>query len=266
MSKPSKYWYVVSKRNFNRNILEKLLDITRYMYSSLEDLSIKEQRKENEKIAKNYFSFLHFWLNEGKNKTDINTLVAEMLNNREIVEDNFFKWCWDSKHYNVKKTYSKEKINKKLNKRNRWQLKRGLGLALEHLIVHYFKDELIPSDDNRQYGVYAYDFLVLNQKEIEYNLYDKVDLKISFGRKSMFQRNESIYNIEVVLRDNQLKELFKAVAEGSKEKLKEICNNEILVPLKDKLKIRDRAVLGTERLNVKNPDNCSYQGFQVNYI
>ena len=265
MSKHNKYWYI-SRRNFNINILEKLLDIYRKMYTSLEDLRIKEQRKENEKIAKNYFSFLNFWLNEGKNKTDINTLVAEMLNNREIVEDNFFKWCWDSEHYNVKKTYSKEKINKKLNKRNRWQLKRGLGLALEHLIVHYFEDELIPSDDNRQYGVYAYDFLVLNQKEIEYNLYDKVDLKISFGRPSTFQRNKSIYNIEVVLSDTQLKELFKAVAEGNKEKLKKICNNEILNPLKDKLKIRDRAVLETERLNVKNSDNWQLSEFQVNYI
>lgn len=256
----------IFRRNFNMNLLRKLLDISRKnMYNSIDDWRIEKQREENEEIAKNYFSFLNFWLNEGKNRTDINTLVAEMLNNREIVDDDFFKWCWDKKHFNVKKTYTKEKINKKLNKKNRWQLKRGLGLALEHSIVHFFKDELIPSDDNLQYGDKAYDFLVLNEEKENYNSYDKVDLKISLGRPAKFQRNKSIYNIEVVLNDIQLKELFQVVAEGNGSKLKKICKG-IYNSIKEVLKIRDRRVLLTEKLNIKNSDNWQLSEFKVNYI
>lgn len=231
-------------------------------------MRITEQREENQTIARNYFNFLREWLRkeQPKEKYLIVMLAYEMVINRNIIDDPYLLICWDRDHFDSMRGYKKKNIYKKLTPDTRWQLKRGLGLALEHLLVYHFRDELIPAYGNVQSGLYSYDFYVLNRKGNKVCYYDKVDLKICFDYAPMKDhrnhRNHSIYNIEIVLDMVEICDILLAVTEKNSKKLKEFCQK-IYNQLKLELLGRDRKreLLKGEPLYIRNSDNSQLSEF-----
>ena len=232
-------------------------------------MRITEQREENQTIARNYFNFLREWLRKSEDREIESFLISyEMTRNQSIVKDPYLLICWDRDHYNSMRGYSKKNIYKKLTPDTRWQLKRGLGLALEHLLVYHFR-ELIPAYGNVQSGLYSYDFYVPSKKDSKFCYYDKVDLKICFDddpmkdhTKPKKHRNKSIYNIEIDFDFLKTYGILMATAEGNSQKLREFCQ-EIYREIKLKLLERDREKEGfqLEPLHIKNSDNWELSEF-----
>ena len=258
-------------------------------YNSIKDDKIREVRKENMQIAKNYCEFFNWWLENGKNKTDINTLVDEMIEHREIVKNRYLKNCWDSKHYGVKNKI--KNIDKRLTKEDRWQLKRGLGLMIEHSLTNYFKDLIIPCGNNKEYGYYAKDFYLVvkvdnNKREfVKYEcgleIYTKIDrtyileaidLKLHYGKEpSDYNRNDSIYNIDVVLLREELISLLEAIRKKNKKSFSSVLcliyDRMILELRKRKEWITKFEILEYNKIhfgNEKNSPNCEFEEFTIN--
>lgn len=167
------------------------------------------EKIKNERLEFNYFTFVNWWLVNGENKTDYKTIVKEMLEHREWAKDRYLLDCWDKKHFN--KLNKAKDIDKYITSFNRWELKRGLGLALEHWLVSSYKT-LIPAPKEKMIGKEAYDFEFkgfLPNGEYK-NI--KIDLKLHLGRLGAYQRNKSKYNIDIVLSDEELERLFMALS------------------------------------------------------
>jgi hypothetical protein len=247
-------------------------------YYSINDNRIKEVRMRNKEIAKNYCEFLKYWLENGKNKmTDIE-LTYEIITHKEKSKNNYFKNAWDSKHYNKMKSYTLDKIDKKIKKENAWELKRGLGLMLEHSLVEKYKDMIIPREEDKQVGERAIDFYLLreiNNKPFELweefgsskvektYIFDAIDLKICFGEKPRKTNNKSIYNVEVVLQVYEIVRLLNAILNKNKKEFNSILEL-IYDRMREELKKRDKEIKKYYLYEYeKNSPSCELREFDI---
>lgn len=99
-----------------------------------------------------------------------------------------------------------------------WELKRGLGLFIEHSLVYCYKKRLVPSADLKSVGENSIDFYV----NIGEGKYKAVDLKISIREKARSMRNHSIYNSEIVLELEDIKKIIEAIVKKDNERLQEV--------------------------------------------
>ena len=172
--------------------------------------------RENEGLVKNYCQFLSWWLSYGSYKVDPQQLTREIINTRGIKKDLYSLICWDIYHY-AKEGYQVKDLDNYFTVANRWELKRGLGLCLEHSIVAFNKNSFLPCYNIRGSGQYSYDFIYHTNE-----LYYPVDLKLCFGSLPSFQRNTSIFNLNVLMTEADIVEILESIRDRDNTKYKRV--------------------------------------------
>jgi hypothetical protein len=173
--------------------------------------SIKEMervRKRNYKIAKNFARVVRMLLRD-KN-INVMLLSYEIATHKGKEEERYLLDCY-LKNYKIKD------IVQYLKNSRLWQIKRGLGLFVEHSLVYYFKDILIPEKNLYSTGKQGKDFYI----KFADGKYKAVDLKVSFFKEAdkIYKDRDSIYNSEVVLYREHIEAIFEAIKEKDNKKL-----------------------------------------------
>lgn len=119
-------------------------------------------------------------------------------------------------------TKKRRKSKKNTESNYMWQLKRGLGLTIEYLLVDKFKETFFPNLEHISTGKLSYDFLIHKEYEelakedyiykyehetviVSKNIYYPVDLKLHYRSQRYYfsinqeykTENKSIYNIDI---------------------------------------------------------------------
>ena len=177
-------------------------------YSTDKETALKQLKKvtdENDAIIKNFCNFVSWWLNCGTYRATPEQLAREIVETRPIIDNFYSLHCWDMYHYN-EAGYTWNDLDGYFNKKRRWELKRGLGLVLEHSIVKFHKANFIPCYNNRGRGGQAYDFIYHDR-----GAFYPIDLKICFGTLPTFQRNSSIYNLNLLMSTELLTTFLESI-------------------------------------------------------
>lgn len=161
---------------------------------------------------------------------------TKMMSNNAIDSDYYYLRCFRAENYNREDIFdkvvsdscyidfTKKEILRRFGYDKLFQIKRGLGLFIEYYISMFYVLEV--NQNERSARAKAWDFLVEGEK---------VDLKVSLFRKAKFNRNNSIYNVEVVVGEDRYKLLIQAIADQNRERTKQIMKelyNELLEELR----------------------------------
>lgn len=173
---------------------------------------LNKVRRKNDAIARNYCEFMYYWLNKGKARAEPETLAREIINHREWAKDNYSMLCWTYDHYKgLKGSYNE--LDNYFDINTRWELKRGLGLMLEHSLTGIYKSHYLPCKNNVGQGSKSYDFIYFKN-----GLFSPIDLKLNFGRKAKHQRNNSKYNLNVLLTLEDITTIFESIKENNRDR------------------------------------------------
>lgn len=176
---------------------------------------IERVRKRNLKIAQNFAKVIQLLVD--KEKIDILTIAYCIYTSpSSILADRYSLDCFKSLG---RGRYTLKRVREYFRNMDRlWELKRGLGLFIEHSLVYCYKKRLVPSADLKSVGANSIDFFC----EIGEGKYKAVDLKISIREKARSMRNHSIYNSEIVLEIKDIYNIIEAIAKKDNEKLQEV--------------------------------------------
>ena len=176
---------------------------------------IERVRERNLKIAQNFSKVIQLLVE--KEKIDIMMIAYCIYTSPSyILADRYSLDCFKSLgrgRYTQKRVREYFKSYSKL-----WELKRGLGLFIEHSLVYCYKKRLVPYADLKSVGENSIDFYV----NIGEGKYKAVDLKISIKEKARSMRNHSIYNSEIVLEFEDITKILEAIVEKDSRKLQEV--------------------------------------------
>ena len=176
---------------------------------------IERVRERNLKIAQNFAKVIQLLVE--KEKIDIMMIAYCIYTSPSfILADRYSLGCFKSLgrgRYTQKRVREYFKSYSKL-----WELKRGLGLFIEHSLVYCYKKRLVPSADLKSVGENSIDFFY----DIGEGKYKAVDLKISIKEKARSMRNHSIYNSEIVLEFEDIMKILEAIVEKDNRKLQEV--------------------------------------------
>lgn len=176
---------------------------------------LERVRERNLKIAQNFSKVIQLLVE--KEKIDIMMIAYCIYTSPSyILADRYSLDCFKSLgrgQYTQKRVREYFKNYDKL-----WELKRGLGLFIEHSLVYCYKKRLVPSADLKSVGENSIDFFY----DIGEGKYKAVDLKISIREKARSMRNHSIYNSEIVLELEDIKKIIEAIVKKDNERLQEV--------------------------------------------
>lgn len=176
---------------------------------------LERVRERNLKIAQNFVKVIQLLVE--KEKIDIMMIAYCIYTSPSyILADRYSLDCFKSLgrgQYTQKRVREYFKNYDKL-----WELKRGLGLFIEHSLVYCYKKRLVPSADLKSVGENSIDFFY----DIGEGKYKAVDLKISIREKAKSMRNHSIYNSEIVLELEDIKKIIEAIVKKDNERLQEV--------------------------------------------
>ena len=176
---------------------------------------IERVRERNIKIAQNFAKVIQLLVE--KEKIDIMMFAYCIYTSPSyILADRYSLDCFKSLgrgQYTQKRVREYFKSYSKL-----WELKRGLGLFIEHSLVYCYKKRLVPYSDLKSIGENSIDFFY----DIGEGKYKAVDLKISIKEKARSMRNHSIYNSEIVLEFEDIMKILEAIVKKDNRKLQEV--------------------------------------------
>lgn len=176
---------------------------------------IERVRERNIKIAQNFAKVIQLLVE--KEKIDIMMIAYCIYTSPSyILADRYSLDCFKSLgrgQYTQKRVREYFKSYSKL-----WELKRGLGLFIEHSLVYCYKKRLVPYSDLKSIGENSIDFFY----DIGEGKYKAVDLKISIKEKARSMRNHSIYNSEIVLEFEDIMKILEAIVKKDNRKLQEV--------------------------------------------
>lgn len=212
------------------------------IYYSIGEL--ERVRKRNYTIAKNFAQVVRTLL---KDRNIYSMLLSyEIAVNRKKEEDRYLLDCY-------LKGYETKDIVDYLKNNRLWQIKRGLGLFVEHSLVYYFKDILVPEVNLYSTGKQGKDFYI----KFADGKYKAVDLKISFFKKAdeIYKDRDSIYNSEVVLHREQIEGILEAIMEKDNKKL-----INVLVYVYNSLRLKTDDIY---IIKEKNSPSCELREFDI---
>lgn len=176
---------------------------------------IERVRERNLKIAQNFAKVIQLLVE--KEKIDILMIAYCIYTSQSyILADRYSLDCFKSLgrgQYTQKRVREYFKSYSKL-----WELKRGLGLFIEHSLVYCYKKRLVPYANLKSAGENSIDFFY----DIGEGKYKAVDLKISIREKARSMRNHSIYNSEIVLEFEDIMKILEAIVKKDNERLQEV--------------------------------------------
>lgn len=205
---------------------------------------LERVRKRNYTIAKNFAQVVRTLL---KDRNIYSMLLSyEIAVNRKKEEDRYLLDCY-------LKGYETKDIVDYLKNNRLWQIKRGLGLFVEHSLVYYFKDILVPEKNLYSTGKQGKDFYI----KLADRKYKAVDLKISFFKKAdeIYKDRDSIYNSEVVLHREQIEGILEAIMEKDNKKL-----INVLVYVYNSLRLKTDDIY---IIKEKNSPSCELREFDI---
>lgn len=210
---------------------------------------IERVRERNIKIAQNFAKVIQLLVE--KEKIDILMIAYCIYTSPSfILADRYSLDCFKSLgrgRYTQKRVREYFKSYSKL-----WELKRGLGLFIEHSLVYCYKKRLVPYSDLKSIGENSIDFFY----DIGEGKYKAVDLKISVKEKARSMRNHSIYNSEIVLEFEDITKILEAIVEKDNRKLQEVLR---MIYNNIELKTDDIYII-----QEKNSPNCEFEEFTIN--
>lgn len=205
---------------------------------------LERVRERNLKIAQNFAKVVRTLL---KDRNIYSMLLSyEIAVNRKKEEDRYLLDCY-------LKGYETKDIVDYLKNNRLWQIKRGLGLFVEHSLVYYFKDILVPEKNLYSTGKQGKDFYI----KFADGKYKAVDLKISFFKKAdeIYKDRDSIYNSEVVLHREQIEGILEAIMEKDNKKL-----INVLVYVYNSLRLKTDDIY---IIKEKNSQSCELREFDI---
>ena len=175
---------------------------------------IERVRERNIKIAQNFAKVVQLLVE--KEKIDIMMIAYCIYTSQSyILADRYSLDCFKSLG---RGRYTQKRVREYFKSYKLWELKRGLGLFIEHSLVYCYKKRLVPSADLKSVGENSIDFFY----DIGEGKYKAVDLKISIKEKARSMRNHSIYNSEIVLEFEDIMKILEAIVEKDNRKLQEV--------------------------------------------
>ena len=175
---------------------------------------IERVRERNIKIAQNFAKVVQLLVE--KEKIDILMIAYCIYTSPSfILADRYSLDCFKSLG---RGQYNKKRVREYFKSYKLWELKRGLGLFIEHSLVYCYKKRLVPSADLKSVGENSIDFFY----DIGEGKYKAVDLKISIKEKARSMRNHSIYNSEIVLEFEDIMKILEAIVKKDNRKLQEV--------------------------------------------
>ena len=175
---------------------------------------IERVRERNLKIAQNFAKVVQLLVE--KEKIDIMMIAYCIYTSQSyILADRYSLDCFKSLG---RGRYTQKRVREYFKSYKLWELKRGLGLFIEHSLVYCYKKRLVPSADLKSIGENSIDFFY----DIGEGKYKAVDLKISIKEKARSMRNHSIYNSEIVLEFEDIMKILEAIVEKDNRKLQEV--------------------------------------------
>lgn len=210
---------------------------------------IERVRERNLKIAQNFAKVIQLLVE--KEKIDI-LMIAYCIytSPSSILADRYSLDCFKSLgrgQYTQKRVREYFKSYSKL-----WELKRGLGLFIEHSLVYCYQKRLVPSADLKAVGENSIDFFY----DIGEGKYKAVDLKLSIKEKARSMRNHSIYNSEIVLEFEDIMKILEAIVKKDNRKLQEVLR---MIYNNIEFKTNDVYII-----QEKNSPNCEFEEFTIN--
>ena len=175
---------------------------------------IERVRERNIKIAQNFAKVVQLLVE--KEKIDILMIAYCIYTSPSfILADRYSLDCFKSLG---RGQYTQKRVREYFKSYKLWELKRGLGLFIEHSLVYCYKKRLVPSADLKSVGENSIDFFY----DIGEGKYKAVDLKISIKEKARSMRNHSIYNSEIVLEFEDIMKILEAIVKKDNRKLQEV--------------------------------------------
>ena len=228
---------------------------------------MEQLRQESREYGIRFCEFLKYYLEN--EKVDSILLSYEMYIKKLKEKDNIPIFCFDSKHKEMKK-YNNRNLAKLFSSGRQWELRRGLSLMVEYLIVYRYNHIIEQNPIEVDKGKYSWDFAVYSHyeeliEEVEeefpsnriirgYDYLKKVELKVSLGEKAEKIDSESIYILEVVLTIDKLITMIDSIVKRDRKTLYHIID-ELYLQMVDKLKdmkaVKKKEVY-SDRINERN--------------
>ena len=209
---------------------------------------IERVRERNIKIAQNFAKVIQLLVE--KEKIDIMMIAYCIYTSQSyILADRYSLDCFKSLG---RGRYTQKRVREYFKSYKLWELKRGLGLFIEHSLVYCYKKRLVPYADLKSTGENSIDFFY----DIGEGKYKAVDLKLSIKEKARSMRNHSIYNSEIVLEFEDIMKILEAIVEKDNRKLQEVLR---MIYNNIELKTDDIYII-----QEKNSPNCEFEEFTIN--
>lgn len=209
---------------------------------------IERVRERNIKIAQNFAKVIQLLVE--KEKIDIMMIAYCIYTSQSyILADRYSLDCFKSLG---RGRYTQKRVREYFKSYKLWELKRGLGLFIEHSLVYCYKKRLVPYADLKSTGENSIDFFY----DIGEGKYKAVDLKVSIKEKARSMRNHSIYNSEIVLEFEDIMKILEAIVEKDNRKLQEVLR---MIYNNIELKTDDIYII-----QEKNSPNCEFEEFTIN--